>query len=84
MSNQLKKANTMKLVKLGVFALAFGLFAASCGNDNSTSTETTTDSSAMAPAPAVEPAPAAAPAMDSTSMNAAPEAGADTAHMQTK
>jgi hypothetical protein len=35
----------------------------------------------MAPAPAVEPAPMP---MDTTNMNAAPAAGMDTAHMQTK
>lgn len=85
MSNQHKKVNIMKLVKLGVFALAFGLFAASCGNDSSTTNETTTDTAAMAPAPAVEPAPAAAPApMDSANMNAAPAATTDTTHMHTK
>jgi hypothetical protein len=46
----------MKLVKLGVFALALGVFA-SCNNEETTSTETKTDSAAMvAPAP-METAP---------------------------
>ena len=72
----------MKLVKLGVFALAFGLFAASCGNDSSTTNETTTDTAAMAPAAPVETAPAAPVMSDTTNMNAAPAAGTDTMHMQ--
>lgn len=60
----------MKLVKLSIFALAMGLFAASCGNSESTeSTEPVADTAMVAPEAAPAPAPAdtmmAAPAADS-------------------
>jgi hypothetical protein len=62
----------MKLVKLGVFALALGVFA-SCNNEETTSTETKTDSAAMvAPAP-METAPVTTTSTDTAVL--APNAG---------
>ncbi len=51
----------MKFVKFGIFALALGMFAASCGGGENKETPAA-DSAAMAPAPA--PAATPAPAAD--------------------
>lgn len=60
----------MKLAKFGIFALALGLFTASCGNDT---TDEGTDMDTTMVAPMTEPAPMtdtmmAAPAMTDTMM----------------
>lgn len=66
----------MKLVKLSIFALAMGLFVASCGSSEPTETPEA-DTAIVAPEAAPAPAPApvdtmAAPAVDTTA--AAPAA----------
>lgn len=48
----------MKLAKFGIFALALGLFAASCGDST---TEEGTDTDTMMVAPMNEPAPMTTP-----------------------
>jgi hypothetical protein len=56
----------MKLVKFGIFAMALGLFTASCGGDSTTEEGTDMDTTVVAPM--TEPAPTmdAAP-VDTTS-----------------
>lgn len=64
----------MKLAKFGIFALALGLFAASCGDST---TEDGTDTDTMMVAPMQEPAPMTTP----DTMVAAPAMGTDTMMM---
>jgi PBP1b-binding outer membrane lipoprotein LpoB len=71
----------MKFAKFGIFALAMGLFIASCGSSETTETETT-DTAMTAPVEAapVEPTPApvdtmsAAPADSAATTTEAPAA----------
>lgn len=71
----------MKLVKFSIFALAMGLFVASCGNSESTESTETVDTAMMAPE--ATPAPVdtmmAAPAVDSAAAATTP-APAEAAH----
>lgn len=55
----------MKSLKLAAFALAFGIFAASCGG-NKEAESAPVDSTATAPAPEAQPEVAPAPAADTT------------------
>ena len=58
------KIQQMKALKLGVFALALGFFAASCGNSNETTPPV--DSPAVEAQPEVTPVPETAPTTDTT------------------
>lgn len=64
----------MKVLKIGVFAMALGFFAASCSNSGSTEGSATTDSTQVE-APAATDTAATAPAM--TDSAAAPAATTD-------
>lgn len=57
-NNQLKNTKIMKITKLSLLALSFGLFAASCGGD---ATEEGTDTDTTVVAPMTEPAPMTTP-----------------------
>ena len=77
-----QKRNKMKIVKLSVFALTLGLFAASCGNSGSEATTEAPATEATTEAPAAEatPAPEAAPATtDSAAAATTPAPAADAA-----
>ncbi len=77
-----QKRNKMKIVKLSVFALTLGLFAASCGNSGSEATTEAPATEATTEAPAAEatPAPEAAPATtDSAAAATTPAPAAEAA-----
>lgn len=64
----------MKVLKIGVFAMALGFFAASCSNSSSTEGAATTDSTQVE-TPAAPATDSAAPA--TTDSTAAPAATTD-------
>lgn len=72
----------MKLVKLSIFALAMGLFVASCGNSETTEGTETVDTAMTVPeaAPAPVDTMMAAPATDSAAAATTAPAPAEAAH----
>lgn len=68
----------MKSLKLAAFALAFGIFAASCGGNKEAEAPVTDTTATEAPAPEAQPEVAPAPAADTTAAKTEAAPAADT------
>jgi outer membrane murein-binding lipoprotein Lpp len=85
MRNNKQKNQVMKFAKLSIFALAMGLFVASCGNSETKTEETKTDSTAVTtPAAAPVDTTAVAPTAPAADSNAAAAPTADTTKKTTE